>query len=208
MESEPLSESLAEPQTTTRAAKKQETWGETLRFFLYLFLGALVLRSFIIAPFSIPSGSMLPNLMIGDYLFVTKWPYGYSRYSIPFGLASFDGRFLSRTPDRGDIVVFRHPAEPDKDLVKRVIGLPGDTVEVRRGIVILNGTPIPRARIADFNMTISPNSPCRSVARDGARRIDNPEGTSVCAYPLFRETLPGDRFIIYYNTSQLHESCN
>lgn len=193
MESEPLSESLAEPPAAATPAKRQETWGETLRFFLYLFLGALVLRSFIIAPFSIPSGSMLPNLMIGDYLFVTKWPYGYSRYSIPFGLASFDGRIFARTPDRGDIVVFRHPAEPDKDLVKRVIGLPGDTVEVRRGIVILNGTPIPRARIADFNMTISPNSPCRSVARDGARRIDNPDGTSVCAYPRFRETLPGGR---------------
>lgn len=193
METEPVSDTLAEQPSAEVPAKRQETWGETLRFFLYLFLAAIVLRSFVFAPFSIPSGSMLPNLMIGDYLFVTKWPYGYSRYSVPFGLAGFDGRFFSRLPDRGDIVVFRHPAEPDKDLVKRVIGLPGDTVEVRQGIVILNGTPIPRTRIADFNMPISPNSPCRAVAREGARRIDNPDGTSICAYSRYRETLPEGR---------------
>jgi signal peptidase I len=193
METEPVSEALAEPKPAAPPAKRQETWWETLRFFLGLFLAAIVLRSFIFAPFSIPSGSMLPNMMIGDYLFVTKWPYGYSRYSVPFGLARFDGRLFSRLPDRGDIVVFRHPVEADKDLVKRVIGLPGDTVEVRQGIVILNGTPIPRARIADFNMPISPNSPCRAVARDGARRIDNPDGTSICAYPRYRETLPEGR---------------
>lgn len=188
--SDPLT---AEPASAQTPAKKQESWWETLRFFFFLFLAAVVLRSFIFAPFSIPSGSMLPNLMIGDYLFVTKWPYGFSRYSIPFGLASFDGRIFARLPDRGDIVVFRYPGREDEDFVKRVIGLPGDTVEVRRGVVILNGQPLRRERIADYAMPISPNSECRSVARDGARRIDNPDGTAICAYPRFRETLPEGR---------------
>ncbi len=175
------------------AAKRKDGWWETLRFFLLLFLAALILRSFIVAPFSIPSGSMLPSLVIGDHLFVAKWPYGYSRYAMPFDLGGFDGRILGRLPARGDIVVFRYPGPEEEDYVKRVIGLPGDTVEVRRGIVILNGAPLPRRRIVDFAMPITPNSPCRAVTRDGARRIDNPDGTSVCAYARFRETLPDGR---------------
>lgn len=175
------------------AAKKAESWWDTLRFFLLLFLAAVILRSFIVAPFSIPSGSMLPSLVIGDHLFVAKWPYGYSRHAMPFGLGGFDGRVLGRLPARGDIVVFRYPGPEEEDYVKRVIGLPGDTVEVRRGIVILNGAPLPRQRIADFAMPISPNSPCRAVTREGARRIDNADGTATCAYPRFRETLPGGR---------------
>ena len=175
-----------------QAEKPQESWWSTLRFLLLLFLATVVLRSFIFAPFSIPSGSMLPNLMIGDHLFVTKWPYGFSRYSVPFGLASFDGRVFGRLPDRGDIVVFRYPGPANEDYVKRVIGLPGDTIEVVRGQVILNGNPIQRQRIADFAMPITENSPCRAVAEHGARRIDEADG-SFCAYARYRETLPEGR---------------
>lgn len=175
------------------APKRKDSWWDTLRFFLLLFTAAVILRSFVVAPFSIPSGSMLPSLVIGDHLFVAKWPYGYSRYAMPFGLGGFDGRFLGGLPERGDIVVFRYPGPEEEDYVKRVIGLPGDTVEVRRGVVILNGEALPRQRIADFAMPITPNSPCRAVAREGATRIDNDDGTSVCAYPRFRETLPGGR---------------
>jgi signal peptidase I len=174
-------------------AKQTESWWDTLRFFLLLFLAAVILRSFVVAPFSIPSGSMLPSLVIGDHLFVAKWPYGYSRYAMPFGLGGFDGRFLGRLPARGDIVVFRYPGPEEEDYVKRVIGLPGDTVEVRRGIVILNGAPLPRQRIADFVMPVTANSPCRAVAREGARRLDDADGTSICAWPRYRETLPGGR---------------
>ena len=193
MDSESPTVATPSPAETTEKVEKKEGWWPTLRFYLYLFLAALILRSFIFAPFSIPSGSMLPNLRIGAYLFVTKWPYGYSRYAIPFGLASFDGRLFGRLPDRGDIVVFRYPGVENKDLVKRVIGLPGDTIEVRRGVVILNGRPLPRTRIADFNMPITPNSPCRALSADVVTRIDNADGTSVCAYPRFRETLPEGR---------------
>ncbi|HEX4761791.1 MAG TPA: signal peptidase I, partial [Sphingomicrobium sp.] len=94
--------------------------GGLLRFLLLLAFFAWALRSFVVAPFSIPSGSMLPTLYIGDYLMVAKWPYGYSRYSFPFGFPSFEGRLLAQLPKRGDVVVFRHPSE-NIDLIKRVI---------------------------------------------------------------------------------------
>jgi signal peptidase I len=172
--------------------KKESGLAETARFLLLLFVVAVVLRSFFIAAFSIPSGSMLPRMMIGDYLFVAKWPYGYSRYSFPFGILSFDGRILEGRAERGDIVVFRYPGS-DQDYVKRLIGLPGDMVEVRGGVVYLNGDPIERTRIADFAMPVSPNSPCRFVDPSRKREVTGSGGERVCAYPRYRETLPGGR---------------
>src|SRR3954452_20481889 len=142
--------------------KPKEESGSLLRFIVTLVLLAWALRSFLFQPFVIPSGSMLPTLYIGDYLVVAKWPYGYSRYSFPFGFPSFDGHIFDHLPKRGDVVVFRHPTE-NADLIKRVIGLPGDTVEVRGGRLILNGTPVPRQNLAPFKMPISFNSPCRVV---------------------------------------------
>ena len=171
--------------------RKKEGWGDTLRFFLILFVAAVAIRSLLFAPFSIPSGSMLPNLMIGDYLFVSKWPYGFSRYSFPFGVASFDGRIWSALPERGDIVVFRYPGNMDEDYVKRVIGLPGDRIEVRGGVVILNGRPVPRQRIADFVIPVSPNSPCE--AQDAIQEVSGTHGERLCSFPRYRETLPGGR---------------
>lgn len=170
--------------------KPKESWWSTLRFFGLLFLATLLLRSFVIAPFSIPSGSMLPTLMIGDYLFIAKWPYGYSRYSIPFGVIGFSGRVPSGMPARGDVVVFRHPGPDDEDYVKRVIALPGDTIEVRGGVVILNGAPLQRRPIDDYAMPISPNSPCRG-APGAVHRTLGANGAQLCLYPRYRETLPG-----------------
>jgi len=163
----------------------------TTRFLLFLFLFTLMLRSFIVAPFVIPSGSMLPRLMIGDFLFVAKWPYGYSRYSLPFGLASFDGRILAGAPARGDVVVFRYPGR-DEDYVKRLIGLPGDRIQLRGGQLVLNGRPVPRVRIADYLMPVTANSPCRYVVPALARTVEE-RGRRFCAYPRYRETLPGGR---------------
>jgi signal peptidase I len=157
---------------------------------LLLFLFAILLRTFVVAPFMIPSGSMLPELRIGDYLFVAKWPYGYSRYSIPFGLASFDGRIWAGEPKRGDVVVFRYPGQ-DEDYVKRLIGLPGDTVQMRGGQVVLNGKPVPKVRIADWLMPVTANSPCRFAGRIRAPAAES--GESFCRYPRYRETLPGGR---------------
>jgi signal peptidase I len=169
--------------------KETETSGSLLRFVLLLAFLAWALRSFIIAPFSIPSGSMLPTLYIGDYLGVAKWPYGYSRYSFPFGFPAFGGRILAHLPERGDVVVFRHPSE-NTDLIKRVIGLPGDTVEVRGGALILNGRPVERRKAPPFAMPVSPNSPCK-VVPPAAPMIAGIRGQQLCLYPAYRETLPG-----------------
>jgi signal peptidase I len=171
------------------APRKGESAGSLLRFLLLLAFLAWALRSFVIAPFSIPSGSMLPTLYIGDYLMVAKWPYGYSRYSFPFEFPSFAGRMLERSPKRGDVVVFRHP-QSDEDLIKRVIGLPGDTIEVRGGVAILNGKPIPREELPPFRMTVSANSPCK-VVPPAAPMAVSAGGRIICTYPAYRETLPG-----------------
>lgn len=173
------------------SARHEGGIAETARFMLLLFLFALLLRSLIVAPFSIPSGSMLPRMMIGDYLFVAKWPYGYSRHSFPLRVISFDGRLLAGAPDRGDVVVFRYPGS-DKDYVKRLIGLPGDVVQMRRGTLFLNGRPVPKTRIADYLMPVTPNSPCRSALPTPVREISD-GGRRFCAYPRYRETLPGGR---------------
>lgn len=164
---------------------------ETTRFLLVLFVAAVLLRTFVMAPFMIPSGSMLPRMMIGDYLFVAKWPYGFSRYAFPFGIAGFSGRLWSAEPRRGDILIFHHPAS-GQDYVKRLIGLPGDTVQVHGGVLVLNGHPVPKVRIADFLMEASPNSPCRYVGNYApAPTVE--KGRSFCRYPRFRETLPDGR---------------
>jgi signal peptidase I len=148
---------------------------------------AWAIRSFVFSAFYIPTGSMVPTLYIGDYLFVAKWPYGYSRHSFPLAIPSFDGRLLSSLPERGDVVVFHHPVE-DADLIKRVIGLPGDTIEVRQGQLVLNGAAVPKRAIGDARVRVSPNSPCRRVAAEGPV-MDEESGN--CAYPAFIETLPG-----------------
>ena len=132
---------------------------------------------------------MLPTLYVGDYLVVAKWPYGYSRYSFLFGFPSFDGRILGGLPKRGDVVVFRHPTE-DNDLIKRVIGVPGDTIEIKGGRVILNGHALPREPLQPARVPISANSPCKPVPpAEPVMAVS--DGGFACTYPAFRETLPG-----------------
>jgi signal peptidase I len=174
-----------------RAAKpeKQESAWSLARFFLTLVVLTWALRSFIVQPFNIPSGSMLPTLYIGDYLVVAKWPYGYSRYSFTFGFPSFSGRILPHVPRRGDVVVFRHPTE-DEDLIKRVIGVPGDTVAMVDGQLILNGQPVSRRQLPPFEMPITDNSPCRVVPPALPVQVEH-SGQSYCAYRASLETLPG-----------------
>ncbi len=171
--------------------RKKDGIASLTRFLIFLFFFSLFLRTFIVAPFVIPSGSMLPRMMIGDFLFVAKWPYGISRFSIPFGLGSFDGRWFAGEPERGDIAVFRYPGRDD-DYVKRLIGLPGDRIQMRGGQLFLNGKAVPKVRIADFLMPISANSPCRHVDPSRARVIEQ-EGRKYCSYVRYRETLPGGR---------------
>src|SRR6266567_2420739 len=111
---------------------------ETIKTVVYAVLIALVVRTVAYEPFNIPSGSMVPTLLVGDYLFVAKFSYGYSRYSLPFGLGLFSGRILARPPQRGDVAVFKLPTDNSTDYIKRVIGLPGDRIQVRHGVLYIN----------------------------------------------------------------------
>jgi len=163
----------------------------TLRSLAIFAIAAWALRSLVVAPFSIPSGSMLPSLYIGDYLYVHKWPYGYSRFSFPFQFPTFEGRMLGGTPERGDIVVFRPPGQEESDFIKRVIGLPGDSVAVTGGAVILNGRPLQRQSAGMVAVSISPNSPCRVVEGATPMVRTGAESARECLFPAYRETLPG-----------------
>lgn len=124
---------------------------ETAKTVVYAIVLALLFRSFLFEPFHIPSSSMKASLLVGDYLFVSKYKYGYSRYSFPFGFDLFDGRILAaETPQRGDVVVFRKPGDESIDFIKRVIGLPGDTIQMRNGIVYLNDEAIPKEPVESY----------------------------------------------------------
>ncbi|MFA7428783.1 MAG: signal peptidase I [Rhodospirillaceae bacterium] len=130
--------------------KKQGGIGETIRTVIYAVLIALVVRTVAYEPFNIPSGSMIPTLLVGDYLFVSKFSYGYSRHSFPFSAAPIDGRVMGSAPERGDVAVFKFPGDNSTDYIKRVIGLPGDTVQVQMGRLFINGEQVERERIEDF----------------------------------------------------------
>jgi signal peptidase I len=163
---------------------KDESWGDTLKVIIQALLIALVVRTFLFQPFNIPSGSMIPTLLIGDYLFVSKYAYGYSRYSLPcvpthfdgssplcFPASLFPGRILASPPSRGDVVVFKLPRDGQTDYIKRVIGLPGDTVQVKGGHLFINGEIVPREPIA------------KAHTEDFYGRETD--------VPTYRETLPG-----------------
>jgi signal peptidase I len=132
------------------ASKNTGGLGETIKTIVYAVIIALFIRTFFYEPFSIPSASMVPTLLVGDYLFVSKFSYGYSRYSLPFGLPLLSGRVFFREPHRGDVAVFKLPRDPSVDFIKRIIGLPGDKVQVKDGILNINGQPIKRERIGPY----------------------------------------------------------
>lgn len=119
-------------------------WLETLRTIVIAVLIAVGVRTFAYEPFNIPSSSMEPTLLIGDYLFVSKLSYGYSRHSLPFGLPLFSGRIFASEPERGDVAVFTYPRDNKTDYIKRIVGLPGDKIEVREGILYINDVPVQR----------------------------------------------------------------
>jgi signal peptidase I len=119
-------------------------FGETLKVIIQALLIALVVRTLLFQPFNIPSGSMIPTLLVGDYLFVSKYAYGYSNHSIPFSPNLFKGRIFGSPPKRGDVVVFKLPRDGTTDYIKRVIGLPGDKIQMKEGRLYINGTIVPR----------------------------------------------------------------
>jgi signal peptidase I len=167
----------------TKAPRKEDSFAA---FLVKLVIAVLLFRTLVFTSFSIPSESMMPRMLEGDYLFAAKWPYGYSQASMPFDLPLVSGRVLGRMPERADIVIFKHPVDR-ADYVKRVIGLPGDQVQMVAGVLHLNGVPVPKTKVADFEIPVRPQEGCAEV-RFTARLDD---GTFVCRYPQYRETLPG-----------------
>ncbi len=134
-------------------ATKQKTesgFAETVRVIIQALLIALVIRTFLFQPFNIPSGSMKATLLVGDYLFVSKYSYGYSKFSFPFSPSLFTGRVLEGKPERGDVAVFKLPKDESTDYIKRVIGLPGDKIQMLGGLLHINGQPVKRERVQDW----------------------------------------------------------
>jgi signal peptidase I len=139
---------------SVEAEETQEKSGvkDTIRVVIHALILALLVRIFLFQPFNIPSGSMIPTLLVGDYLFVSKYSYGYSRYSFPFGPNLFSGRIWAKEPNRGDVVVFKLPRDNETDYIKRVIGLPGDEIQMIHGVLHINGEAVKKERADDFVM--------------------------------------------------------
>lgn len=131
---------------------EDESWGDTLKTIIYAVLIAVLIRTFAFEPFKIPSGSMYPSLFVGDYLFVSKYSYGYSRYSLPQGMPLIKDRIFEKKPERGDVVVFKLPRDNKTDYIKRVIGLPGDKIQMTNGVLHINGKKVKRKKIEEFVM--------------------------------------------------------
>lgn len=192
------------------AKKKAGGIGETIKTVVYAVLIAIVIRTFAFEPFNIPSGSMIPTLLVGDYLFVSKYSYGYSRYSLPWGLPLLSGRIFAREPKRGDVVVFKLPRDPKVDYIKRVIGLPGDRIQVIGGHLYINGEPTKVAGAPPYlseewdgstrstlrytetlpngvSHPILKQSPIEGMAGTPALASAAPQNTILCSWPPSKE---------------------
>jgi signal peptidase I len=155
---------------TSRSKRKEGGLGEFVRLLVHAGIIALVIRTFLFQPFNIPSGSMKATLLVGDYLFVSKYSYGYTHYSLPLSPPLFSGRIFGSMPNRGDVVVFRLPKDDTTDYIKRVIGLPGDRIQMIDGVLNINGQPVKRELVGDF--------------------IDTDEGARPLHVKQWQETLP------------------
>ncbi|MFP6771440.1 MAG: signal peptidase I [Alphaproteobacteria bacterium] len=160
-------------QVSEAPVDKQDGWRETLKTVIYAVLIALVIRTVAYEPFNIPSGSMLPTLLIGDYVFVAKFPYGYSKHSMPLSPPLFDGRINEAPVIRGDIAVFKLPTDNSTDYIKRIMGLPGDRLKMKDGVLHINGRAVKRERVEDF--------------------VQKHSGARYARVRQYRETLPNGR---------------
>ncbi len=167
--------------------EESEGLGELVKTVVYALLIALVFRIFLFQPFSIPSSSMKSTLLIGDYLFVSKYAYGYSRHSVPFSPPLFEGRVWAAQPERGDVIVFKNRRDGNKDYIKRLIGLPGDTVQVIGGVLHINDAPVGLRRIEDFVEPVDRASISSQLCSE--RTVI--DGERVCVKEQYVETLPG-----------------
>ncbi len=192
---------------------KIDWWGEIKSVSVLLF-AVLAFHSFIAKPFYIPSESMMPNLLVGDRLVVSKYPYGWSHVSptipslpaiyrwlvlgerdtpLAVKLPEWKGRFLGGLPERGDIVIATHP-RTNEDYIKRAVGLPGDRIEMREGALILNGVPVRRAAVRYRNIPVDANLPCEdSAGQYPGARFMKPDKSRWCRVPIVRETMPNGK---------------
>ena len=179
---------------SVEAEEAQEKGGlkDTIRVVIHALILALIVRIFLFQPFNIPSGSMIPTLLVGDYLFVAKYSYGYSRYSFPFGPNIFSGRIWAAEPKPGDVVVFKLPRDNETDYIKRVIGLPGDEIQMIHGVLHINGVPVKKEKISDFVMRDSSGR-----ERHLARYMETlPNGVSYPVLDLVKDGI-GDNTEVY-----------
>jgi len=153
------------PSTTDDNAEDKKSFFSSWTFIILVCIVLpIAFRSMLFAPFHIPSGSMKPTMLIGDFLFVSKYSYGYSKYSFPFALAPIDNRTSGDTPTQGEIIVFRPPPQDKTDYIKRLVGMPGDTVQMKNSRLYLNDTIVPRRRVDDF-VEIQPNGKVKRIPR-------------------------------------------
>lgn len=176
--------------TIKKVQKEKNSFFETLRVILEALLIALIIRTFLFQPFVIPSSSMEPNLLVGDYLFVSKYSYGYSKHTFPFSPPLFSGRIWGGEPKRGEVLVFKKPNNTSLDYIKRLIGLPGDRIRMINGILHINGTPLKREKIDERREREWDNTSRRWISFPDVvyYKETNPEGISYTV----REAL-GDR---------------
>lgn len=170
------------------AKKKSGGWLESVKTILYAALIAIAVRTVAFEPFNIPSGSMIPTLLVGDYLFVSKFSYGYSRHSMPFSPNLFSGRIFGSLPRRGDVAVFKLPRDGTTDYIKRIIGLPGDRIQVRNGILHVNGQPVRRELLGPF--TVEGDGP-RITVRRYRETLPGPDGQPGVSHDILEQTDEG-----------------
>ncbi|MBX3520493.1 MAG: signal peptidase I [Xanthobacteraceae bacterium] len=169
--------------SATTEKKNEGGIGEIINIAFQALVIALVIRTLLFQPFNIPSGSMKATLLVGDYIFVSKYSYGYTKFSVPFALIPFEGRIWAGMPKRGDVAVFRNPKDEGTDYIKRVIGLPGDRIQMNNGQLFINGQPVKREPVADW-ISDDPGMEGKTVKR-------------------YRETLPNG---VTYETLDLGDS--
>ena len=173
---------------------------ETLKTVFFAIIIALFVRTFAAEPFNIPSGSMIPTLLVGDYLFVSKYSYGYSRHSLPFSIPIIPGRIVSSEPRLGDVAVFKTPVDNRTDFIKRIVGLPGDKVQLKNGVLFINDKAVKRRRLPDSAIKDAVGN-LKTVARyevtlpNGARhQIQESEGDSGWLDNTPKFSVPPDHF--------------
>ena len=199
-----IPEASADP-TTVPAAPEKESKGSAIwreiKGLLWVLVAVLLFHSFVAKPFYIPSESMMPTLLKGDRLVVSKYPYGWSWVSPSFHVfPHWQGRLFGKTPERGDIVIVTPPGQSD-DYIKRVIGLPGDTIEVRGGRLVINGKPVKSERRPPVMVPVDVNVPC-GIEFSGFQ-VRAADGNAYCRLPIVRETLPNG---VSYDTIDLGQS--